>query len=61
MGIFDLLRESGELLSYETVAECLKISLIGMQTLLGACVGLKVLEVQWKECKGDPFSRRKLF
>ncbi|KAL7983815.1 hypothetical protein Chor_000691, partial [Crotalus horridus] len=50
-GIFDLLKESGELLSSGTVVECLNTSFIGMQTLLGACVGLKVLKVEWKDGK----------
>ncbi|XP_026522499.1 acetylserotonin O-methyltransferase-like [Notechis scutatus] len=52
LGVLDLLRESGEPLSSATVAERLKTSLTGMQTLLGACVGLKVLKVEWKEGKG---------
>ncbi|XP_070607925.1 acetylserotonin O-methyltransferase-like [Erythrolamprus reginae] len=52
LGVFDLLRESGELLSSATVAERLKTSLTGMQMLLDACVGLKVLRVEWKEGKG---------
>ncbi|XP_070607128.1 acetylserotonin O-methyltransferase-like [Erythrolamprus reginae] len=52
LGVFDLLRESGELLSSVTVAERLKTSLIGMQMLLEACAGLKVLKVEWKEGKG---------
>uniref|UniRef100_A0A8C6YBL5 Acetylserotonin O-methyltransferase n=1 Tax=Naja naja TaxID=35670 RepID=A0A8C6YBL5_NAJNA len=51
LGVFDLLRESGELLSSVTVAEHLNTSLIGMQTLLRACVGLKVLKVEWKDGK----------
>ncbi|XP_058042453.1 acetylserotonin O-methyltransferase-like [Ahaetulla prasina] len=51
LGIFDLLRESGELLSSATVAECLKTSLIGMQMLLEACVDLKVLKVESKDGK----------
>ncbi|XP_070607129.1 acetylserotonin O-methyltransferase-like [Erythrolamprus reginae] len=52
LGVFDLLREPGELLSSATVAECLKTSLTGMQMLLDACVGLKVLKVELKEGKG---------
>ncbi|XP_058042232.1 acetylserotonin O-methyltransferase-like [Ahaetulla prasina] len=51
LGIFDLLRESRELLSCKTVAEHLKTSLKGMQMLLGACVEIKVLKVEWKEGK----------
>ncbi|ETE60044.1 Hydroxyindole O-methyltransferase, partial [Ophiophagus hannah] len=52
LGVFDLLRESGEPLPSATVAERLKTSLTGMQKLLEACVGLKVLKVEWKEDKG---------
>ncbi|ETE62947.1 Hydroxyindole O-methyltransferase, partial [Ophiophagus hannah] len=51
LGVFDLLRESGEPLPSATVAERLKTSLTGMQILLGACVELKVLKVEWKEGK----------
>ncbi|KAM3837727.1 acetylserotonin O-methyltransferase-like [Vipera latastei] len=51
LGVFDLLRESGELISPATVAERLKTSLTGMQRLLGACVELKVLKVEWKDGK----------
>ncbi|XP_070607929.1 acetylserotonin O-methyltransferase-like [Erythrolamprus reginae] len=49
LGVFDLLRESGKLLSSATVAERLKTSLNGMRMLLGACAELKVLKVEWKE------------
>ncbi|XP_060542611.1 acetylserotonin O-methyltransferase-like isoform X1 [Pantherophis guttatus] len=51
LGVFDLLRESGELMSSATVAERLKTSLTGMQMLLGACVEIKVLKVEWKDGK----------
>uniref|UniRef100_A0A8C5S948 Acetylserotonin O-methyltransferase n=1 Tax=Laticauda laticaudata TaxID=8630 RepID=A0A8C5S948_LATLA len=51
LGVFYLLRESGEPLPSATVAERLKTSLTGMQMLLGACVELKVLKVEWKEGK----------
>ncbi|XP_058042231.1 acetylserotonin O-methyltransferase-like [Ahaetulla prasina] len=51
LGVFDLLRESGELMTSATVAELLKTSLMGMQILLGTCVGLKVLKVEWKKGK----------
>ncbi|KAL7983812.1 hypothetical protein Chor_000688, partial [Crotalus horridus] len=51
LGVFDLLRESGELMSPATVAEHLKTSLTGMKMLLEACVGLKVLKVEWKDGK----------
>lgn len=59
LGVFDLMRESGELLSSAIVAERLKTSLTGMQMLLEACVGLKVLRLEWKDGKGDPVKRRK--
>ncbi|XP_034262492.1 acetylserotonin O-methyltransferase-like isoform X2 [Pantherophis guttatus] len=51
LGVFDLLRVSGELMSSATVAERLKTSLTGMQMLLGACVEIKVLKVEWKDGK----------
>ncbi|XP_034275946.1 acetylserotonin O-methyltransferase-like isoform X5 [Pantherophis guttatus] len=51
LGIFDLLRESGELLSSGTLAEHLKTSPIGLQRLLEACVGLKLLTLEWKDGK----------
>ncbi|XP_070799420.1 acetylserotonin O-methyltransferase-like [Pituophis catenifer annectens] len=51
LGIFDLLSQSGELLSSVTVAERLKTSPIGMQRLLEACVGLKLLTLEWKDGK----------
>ncbi|XP_058041709.1 acetylserotonin O-methyltransferase-like isoform X2 [Ahaetulla prasina] len=51
LGVFDLLRESGEPLSSITVAERLSTSPIGMQRLLEACVGLKLLTLEWKDGK----------
>ncbi|XP_070607930.1 acetylserotonin O-methyltransferase-like [Erythrolamprus reginae] len=51
LGIFDLLKESGELLSSMTLADNLKTSLIGMQRLLEVCVGLKLLTLEWKDGK----------
>ncbi|XP_070607591.1 acetylserotonin O-methyltransferase-like [Erythrolamprus reginae] len=51
LGVFDLLRESGQPLSSTTVAERLSTSPIGMQRLLEACVGLKLLTLEWKDGK----------
>ncbi|KAM3836393.1 acetylserotonin O-methyltransferase-like [Vipera latastei] len=51
LGVFDLLRESREPLSSTTVAECLSTSTIGMQRLLEACAGLKLLTLEWKDGK----------
>ncbi|XP_039211752.1 acetylserotonin O-methyltransferase-like isoform X3 [Crotalus tigris] len=51
LGVFDLLRESREPLSSTTVAEHLSTSPIGMQRLLEACVGLKLLTLEWKDGK----------
>ncbi|XP_015670409.1 acetylserotonin O-methyltransferase-like [Protobothrops mucrosquamatus] len=51
LGVFDLLRESREPLSSTTVAERLSTSPIGMQRLLEACVGLKLLTLEWKDGK----------
>ncbi|XP_060625847.1 acetylserotonin O-methyltransferase [Anolis sagrei] len=49
MGIFDLLRESKETLSTKTIAERLGSSIRGMERLLDACVGLKLLRVDIKQ------------
>ncbi|KAM6446364.1 acetylserotonin O-methyltransferase isoform 2-T2 [Liasis olivaceus] len=46
LGVFDLLQESKENLSSKAIAECLGTSLHGMERLLDACVGLKLLEVE---------------
>ncbi|XP_070607134.1 acetylserotonin O-methyltransferase-like [Erythrolamprus reginae] len=51
LGIFDLLKESGELLSSMTLADNLKTSLIGIQRLLEFCAGLKLLTLEWKDGK----------
>ncbi|XP_070799410.1 acetylserotonin O-methyltransferase-like [Pituophis catenifer annectens] len=51
LGVFDLLRESREQLSSTTIAERLSTSPIGMQRLLEACVGLKLLTLEWKDGK----------
>ncbi|XP_078515028.1 acetylserotonin O-methyltransferase-like [Lissotriton helveticus] len=46
LGIFDLLQESGSPLSSATIAEHLHASADGMERLLCACVGLKLLETE---------------
>ncbi|KAM8820353.1 acetylserotonin O-methyltransferase [Eudromia elegans] len=46
LGVFDLLLESGEPLSSEAVAARLGASPVGMERLLDACVGLKLLAVE---------------
>ncbi|XP_032082907.1 acetylserotonin O-methyltransferase-like [Thamnophis elegans] len=51
LGVFDLLRESREQLSSTTIAERLSTSPIGMQRLLEACVGLKLLTLECKDGK----------
>uniref|UniRef100_A0A8C7DW79 Acetylserotonin O-methyltransferase n=1 Tax=Naja naja TaxID=35670 RepID=A0A8C7DW79_NAJNA len=51
LGVFDVLRESGELLSSTTIAERLSTSPIGMKRLLEACVGLNLLTLEWKDGK----------
>ncbi|XP_070607130.1 acetylserotonin O-methyltransferase-like [Erythrolamprus reginae] len=51
LGVFDLLGESREQLCSTTIAERLSSSPIGMQRLLEACVGLKLLTLEWKDGK----------
>ncbi|NXS07502.1 ASMT methyltransferase, partial [Neodrepanis coruscans] len=46
LGVFDLLLESGEPLSSDAIAACLSTSTMGMERLLDACVGLKLLAVE---------------
>ncbi|XP_042316150.1 acetylserotonin O-methyltransferase [Sceloporus undulatus] len=46
LGIFDLLKESGKNLSSKVIAERLGCSLHGMERLLDACVGLKLLRAE---------------
>ncbi|XP_051662808.1 acetylserotonin O-methyltransferase isoform X3 [Manacus candei] len=46
LGVFDLLLESGEPLSSDSIASCLGTSITGMERLLEACVGLKLLAVE---------------
>ncbi|XP_010578745.1 PREDICTED: acetylserotonin O-methyltransferase isoform X2 [Haliaeetus leucocephalus] len=46
LGVFDLLLESGEPLSSDAIAARLGTSTTGMERLLDACVGLKLLAVE---------------
>ncbi|NXH09919.1 ASMT methyltransferase, partial [Bucco capensis] len=46
LGVFDLLLESGEPLSLDAIAAHLGTSTTGMERLLDACVGLKLLAVE---------------
>ncbi|NWH57721.1 ASMT methyltransferase, partial [Geococcyx californianus] len=46
LGVFDLLMESGEPLSSDAIAARLSTSPVGMERLLDACVGLKLLAVE---------------
>ncbi|XP_044858141.1 acetylserotonin O-methyltransferase-like [Mauremys mutica] len=48
LGVFDLLLESEGPLSSDAIAEHLGTSVSGMERLLDACVGLKLLEVEMK-------------
>ncbi|XP_065599961.1 acetylserotonin O-methyltransferase isoform X1 [Cyrtonyx montezumae] len=46
LGVFDLLLESGQPLSLDVIATRLGASIMGMERLLDACVGLKLLAVE---------------
>ncbi|KAM9566672.1 acetylserotonin O-methyltransferase isoform 2-T2 [Guaruba guarouba] len=46
LGVFDLLLESGKPLPTDAIAACLGTSTTGMERLLDACVGLKLLAVE---------------
>ncbi|KFV68959.1 Acetylserotonin O-methyltransferase, partial [Dryobates pubescens] len=46
LGVFDLLLETGEAMSSDTIAARLGTSSTGMERLLDACVGLKLLAVE---------------
>uniref|UniRef100_A0A8C0JC04 Acetylserotonin O-methyltransferase n=1 Tax=Chelonoidis abingdonii TaxID=106734 RepID=A0A8C0JC04_CHEAB len=48
LGVFDLLLKSEGSLSSDAIAERLGTSISGMERLLDACVGLKLLEVEMK-------------
>ncbi|XP_033001757.1 acetylserotonin O-methyltransferase [Lacerta agilis] len=49
LGVFDLLRESEDLLTSKAIAEQLGSSFQGMERLLDACVGLKLLRAEVKK------------
>ncbi|XP_077199451.1 acetylserotonin O-methyltransferase isoform X2 [Paroedura picta] len=53
LGVFDLLSKSEETLSAKAIAEELDTSLQGMERLLDACVGLKLLNIEVQ--KGEAF------
>nr|XP_060616812.1 acetylserotonin O-methyltransferase-like [Anolis sagrei ordinatus] len=52
LGVFDLLLESEGFLSSAEIAERLGTSQMGMQMLLEACVGLKLLKMERKDNEG---------
>ncbi|NXJ03617.1 ASMT methyltransferase, partial [Odontophorus gujanensis] len=49
LGVFDLLLESGQPLSLDVIATRLGTSIMGMERLLDACVGLKLLAVELRQ------------
>ena len=51
--MFDLLLESGEPLSSDAIAARLGTSTTGMERLLDACVGLKLLAVKLTQVGGN--------
>ncbi|XP_042311972.1 acetylserotonin O-methyltransferase-like [Sceloporus undulatus] len=52
LGVFDLLLESEETLTSTVIAERLGTSHVGMERLLEACVGLKLLRIEKKDNEG---------
>ncbi|KAH0624610.1 hypothetical protein JD844_032259 [Phrynosoma platyrhinos] len=52
LGVFDLLLESGDTLTSTAIAERLGTSRVGMERLLEACVGLKLLRMERKNNEG---------
>ncbi|XP_073422041.1 acetylserotonin O-methyltransferase-like [Dendrobates tinctorius] len=52
LGVFDFLYEAQEPVSAATIASRLNTSVDGMERLLDACVGLKLLKVDWKNNEG---------
>lgn len=58
LGVFDLLLESGEPLSSDAIAARLGTSTTGMERLLDACVGLKLLAVELTKEGGNKSRRR---
>ncbi|KAH0624612.1 hypothetical protein JD844_032261 [Phrynosoma platyrhinos] len=59
LGVFDLLLESGDTLTSAAIAERLGTSRVGMERLLEACVGLKLLRMERKNNEGNHIRRRK--
>lgn len=53
LGVFDLLLESGKPLSSDAIAAHLGANTIGMERLLDACVGLKLLTVEMTQEGGN--------
>lgn len=58
LGVFDLLLKSGEPLSSDAIAARLGTSAMGMERLLDACVGLKLLAVELTQGGGNKGRRR---
>lgn len=58
LGVFDLLLESGDPLSLDVIAARLGTSTTGMERLLDACVGLKLLSVELTQKGGNKGRRR---
>lgn len=58
LGVFDLLLESGQPLSLDVIAARLGTSIIGMERLLDACVGLKLLAVELRRDGGKEGRQR---
>ncbi|XP_069617659.1 acetylserotonin O-methyltransferase-like isoform X2 [Ranitomeya imitator] len=52
LGVFDFLHKAEEPVSAATIASCLSTSVDGMERLLDACVGLKLLKVDLKNNEG---------
>lgn len=53
LGVFDLLSRSEDTLSTKAIAEELGTSIQGMERLLDACVGLKLLTAEVKKGEGN--------
>lgn len=58
LGVFDLLLQSGRPLSLDVIAARLGTSIMGMERLLDACVGLKLLAVELRREGGKEGRRR---
>lgn len=57
LGVFDLLLEAGKPLSSDAIAARLGTSTTGMERLLDACVGLKLLTVELTQEGGNKGKR----